>query len=71
MPASSRAQGRWLAARLARYGGAIEPGQVVLSGSFIRPIECPPGSRIVADFGGFGTVSCSFAREEADAGAGQ
>lgn len=61
----------WLAARLARYGGAIEPGQVVLSGSFIRPIECPPGSRIVADFGGFGTVSCSFAREGADAGAGQ
>ncbi len=59
----------WLAQRLSIFGGAIEPGHVVLSGSFIRPIECPPGSHIVADFGDFGTVSCSFAQEKADAGA--
>src|SRR3546814_15529978 len=35
----------WLVDRLARYGGRIEAGQTVLSGSFIRPIECSPGSR--------------------------
>jgi 2-oxo-hept-3-ene-1,7-dioate hydratase len=51
----------WLAKRMAIYGQAIEPGQVILSGSFIRPIECPPGSRIHADFGPFGSVSCDFA----------
>jgi 2-oxo-hept-3-ene-1,7-dioate hydratase len=51
----------WLANRLAQYGGEIEPGQVVLSGSFIRPVEAPPGSRIVADFGAYGTVACAFA----------
>ena len=39
---------------------AIEAGQVVLSGSFIRPIEAPPGARIEADFGAFGAVSVGF-----------
>jgi 2-oxo-hept-3-ene-1,7-dioate hydratase len=50
----------WLAARLAMYGDRIEAGQVVLSGSFIRPVEAPPGSRIVGDFGAFGSVACNF-----------
>lgn len=51
----------WLANRLAAYGGAIKAGDVVLSGSFIRPVEAPSGSRIEADFGPFGSVSCTFA----------
>ena len=51
----------WLAERLGRYGMGIEPGQWVLSGSFIRPVECPPGTRIEADFGAFGSVSVRFA----------
>jgi 2-oxo-hept-3-ene-1,7-dioate hydratase len=50
----------WLAERLARYGQRIEAGQVVLSGSFIRPVEAPPGSRIHADFGRFGEVAVAF-----------
>lgn len=51
----------WLARRLAEHGQRIEAGQVILSGSFIRPVECPPGAMIEADFGPFGSVSCSFA----------
>src|SRR3546814_8227924 len=51
----------WLVDRLARYGGRIEAGQTVLSGSFIRPIECSPGSHIRADFGTFGGIECRFA----------
>lgn len=51
----------WLARRMADYGQRIEAGQVILSGSFIRPVECPPGSRIRADFGVFGSVACDFA----------
>ena len=51
----------WLANRLAEHGDFIRAGEIVLSGSFIRPIEAPPGSAIVADFGPWGTVSCSFA----------
>lgn len=51
----------WLARRMGQYGQRIEPGQVVLSGSFIAPIECPPGTAIRADFGAFGTVAIDFA----------
>jgi 2-oxo-hept-3-ene-1,7-dioate hydratase len=51
----------WLARRLAEYGEAIRAGQVVLSGSFIRPVEAPAGSRFHADFGPFGEVSIRFA----------
>ena len=50
----------WLANRLAQYGGGIEPGQIVLAGSFIRPIEARHGDTITADFGPYGTISCFF-----------
>jgi len=50
----------WLAARMESYGQRIEAGQVILSGSFIRPLECPPGTDIKADFGDWGEVSCRF-----------
>ncbi len=51
----------WLANRLALYGQRIEAGQIVLSGSFIRPIEARHGDTILADFGPLGTVGCFFA----------
>jgi 2-oxo-hept-3-ene-1,7-dioate hydratase len=51
----------WLVHRLADYGIGISAGEVLLSGSFIRPIEAPPSSRFHADFGPFGTVSLDFA----------
>lgn len=50
----------WLANRLAQYGRHIDAGQIVLSGSFIRPIEARHGDTILADFGALGTVGCSF-----------
>lgn len=50
----------WLARRLSTLGQAIQPGQVLLSGSFIRPIETAPGTTITADFGELGTLSCFF-----------
>ena len=51
----------WLARRLADYGQQIDAGDIVLSGSFIRPVECPPKSEINADFGPFGSVNIAFA----------
>ena len=51
----------WLARRMEQYGQRIEAGQVILSGSFIRPVECPAGSAISADFGPFGQVAIRFA----------
>ncbi len=51
----------WLANRLAEYGEAITAGQVVISGSFIRPVEAEHGSTISADYGPLGSVSVFFA----------
>ena len=51
----------WLARRMAQYGQSIEAGQIILSGSFIRPIECPSGTQIKAEFGPFGSVTITFA----------
>ncbi|CAA2109496.1 2-oxo-hept-4-ene-1,7-dioate hydratase [Variovorax paradoxus] len=50
----------WLANRLHRFGVTLEAGQVILAGSFIRPIEVVKGDTVVADYGEFGTVSCHF-----------
>jgi 2-oxo-hept-3-ene-1,7-dioate hydratase len=51
----------WLARRMHQHGQRIEAGQIILSGSFIRAIECPSGAQIDADFGPFGRLNCSFA----------
>lgn len=51
----------WLANRLGQYRSSISAGDVVLSGSFIRPIEARHGDTIVADFGPYCTVSTYFA----------
>jgi len=51
----------WLANRLHQYGMRIEAGQVVLSGSFIRPVECRNGDQIVSDFGPYGAIRIAFA----------
>jgi 2-oxo-hept-3-ene-1,7-dioate hydratase len=50
----------WLARRMHQYGQRIEAGQIILSGSFIAPIECPSGTAIHADYGPFGAVSVDF-----------
>ena len=41
----------WLAARLSEHGLSLAPGEIVLAGSFIRPIEVGRGRQIVADYG--------------------
>src|ERR1700749_4276527 len=57
-PATSVA---WLPHKIAPLGLALEPSQVVLAGSFIRPIETRKGDTIQADYGPYGSVSCYFA----------
>ena len=51
----------WLVRKLSMLGLALEPGEIVLSGSFIRPIEARKGDTIQADYGAYGMVSCHFA----------
>ncbi len=51
----------WLVHRLAQYGEGLAAGEIVLSGSFIRPVEAPSGTVFEADFGAFGRVDLTFA----------
>ena len=50
----------WLVHRLAAYADGLSAGDIVLSGSFVRPVEAPSGSHFEADFGAFGSVSVAF-----------
>jgi 2-oxo-hept-3-ene-1,7-dioate hydratase len=50
----------WLVRKLAAHGEVLEAGEVVLAGSFTRPIDVSKGDTIHADYGPFGSVSCRF-----------
>ena len=50
----------WIARRFAPHGIALEPGQVLLSGSFTRPVQARPGDVFRADYGDLGTIDCRF-----------
>lgn len=51
----------WLANKLAPFGTVLEPGHLLLSGSFTRPVWAAKGDTLLADFGPLGTVSVQFA----------
>ena len=55
----------WLANRLAPHGVSLEAGEVILSGSFTKPVFAEPGDTFVADYGTQGTVSVIFDPEPA------
>lgn len=50
-----------LANKLAPYDVELERGQVILSGSFIRPVDARKGDTFHADYSLFGSVSRYFA----------
>lgn len=50
----------WLAHRLAPWGEALEPGQIVLAGSFTRPIGAVSGDVFEADYGPLGVLNFRF-----------
>ena len=50
----------WVAKRFAPHGIALEPGQIILSGSFTAPVIATAGDRFVADYGSLGTIICEF-----------
>ena len=52
----------WLANKLAPHGVALEPGQVILGGSFTRPVEAKPGDEFRVDYGPLGTIAFSFGK---------
>ncbi len=50
----------WLANRLAGHGDSLEAGEIVLAGSFTRPMWVHPGDTVLADYRDLGTISCTF-----------
>lgn len=50
----------WVAKRFAPHGVALEPGQIILSGSFTAPVAVKAGDTIHADYGPLGGISCNF-----------
>jgi 2-oxo-hept-3-ene-1,7-dioate hydratase len=50
----------WLANRLAQYSESLAPGEIVLAGSFTRPVDVAAGDVIHADYGPCGSISCRF-----------
>ncbi|MFF3574831.1 2-oxo-hept-4-ene-1,7-dioate hydratase [Nocardia jiangxiensis] len=53
----------WLANRLAPHDVALQAGEIILAGSFTKPVFAEPGDTFVADYGPLGTVSIYFERE--------
>jgi 2-oxo-hept-3-ene-1,7-dioate hydratase len=50
----------WLANKLAPFSTALEPGHMMLSGSFTRPVWANKGDTLHADFGPLGSVAVQF-----------
>ena len=50
----------WLANKLAPWGESLEAGQIVLAGSFTRPVAAKAGDDFEADYGPLGKLSFKF-----------
>lgn len=50
----------WLVNKLAAVGAGLKKGQIVLGGSFTRPVDIAPGDVIHADYGPLGAIGVSF-----------
>lgn len=50
----------WLANKICQYGHAMEPGHIVLAGSFTRVVFAQKGDTLHADFGPLGGIAIQF-----------
>ena len=50
----------WLANKLAVHGEGLAAGEIVLGGSFTRPVPCAAGDVFHADYGPLGSISVKF-----------
>ncbi len=50
----------WLANKLSQHGDRLEAGEIVLAGSFTRPMWVHQGDSVLADYGPMGMISCRF-----------
>lgn len=50
----------WLANKLAAHGDALKAGEIILAGSFTKPMWVYPGDTVHADYGQLGAITCRF-----------
>ncbi|MDH4554283.1 2-oxo-hepta-3-ene-1,7-dioic acid hydratase [Pseudomonas sp. BN417] len=50
----------WLANKLAPYDVTLEAGQIILGGSFTRPVAAAPGDTFHVDYDQLGSIACRF-----------
>ena len=51
---------KWLVNELGLYKVKLLKGQIVLTGTCVKPFTVAPGDEVLMDFGELGKVSCSF-----------
>jgi len=50
----------WLANTLHRHGARLEAGEIILAGSFTRPMWVSRGDQVRCDYGPMGVIECRF-----------
>lgn len=50
----------WLANKLAQHGQTLEAGEIILAGSFTKPMWVERGDTVHAEYSGLGSVTCRF-----------
>ncbi|WP_426944044.1 2-oxo-hept-4-ene-1,7-dioate hydratase [Pseudomonas oryzihabitans] len=50
----------WLANKLAAHDVTLEAGQIILGGSFTRPVAARPGDTFHVDYDHLGSIACRF-----------
>jgi 2-oxo-hept-3-ene-1,7-dioate hydratase len=50
----------WLANKMHHHGDRLEAGEIILAGSFTRPMWVSQGDSVLCDYGPMGTITCRF-----------
>ena len=50
----------WLANKFHQHGSRLEAGEIILAGSFTRPMWVSRGDEVLCDYGPMGTITCRF-----------
>ena len=50
----------WLANKFAQHGARLEAGEIILAGSFTRPMWVGRGDSVRCDYGPLGVIECRF-----------
>ncbi len=56
----------WLAKKFAPHGVALEAGQIILAGSFTRPVKIRANDTFHIDYGELGNITCRFVSSAAE-----